>query len=161
MKNTINTQDVKAKAQSASVATIKALVCVPHIALVTAADLLSFGEAKLINVIDGTPVTDTMNDRTSYTAQKMAMVAMKAIEINQKIEDRRNDRKEKDIAKLKEALDKLEGVEHIETKAEPVVEQPKPIVPTPPTPPVQQADHKPMTAPAPPKKAKAKAATTK
>lgn len=118
--NTVaTTSTTKAKAQSMTVATIKAVVCVPHIILQSSADLLMIGEAKLINVVDGTPMLESIVHRTTYTQEKMAIAANKVLDIQAKLQAKLDSRKQQDINKLKTALDKLEGVEHVAPTPDP------------------------------------------
>lgn len=121
MKNSINTVEVKAKAQSMTVATIKAVVCVPHIILQSSADLLMIGEAKLINLVDGTEMIVSIAHRSSYTQEKMEKAANFVLEQQAKVQAKLDSRRQQDIAKAKAHLDKLEGVEHV---AEPTVPAP-------------------------------------
>jgi uncharacterized protein (DUF2342 family) len=123
MKNSVNTpattvaasNTTKVKVQSMSVATVKAVFCVPHIIAQSTADLLNVTEAAIINKIDGTPVIESMMHRESYTREKMAKAVNYAIEQKAKLQAKLDSRKQQDINKLKTALDKLEGVEHITT----------------------------------------------
>jgi hypothetical protein len=135
MKNSAN-NSVKVQAQSMTVKTIKAVVCVPHIILQASADLLSLGEGQLINLVDGTPVIETVMARQSYTQNKMAKAVGFAIEQKDKVQAKLDSYRQQDIdkakdnvAKLTAKIDKLEGVEHI---TEPEVAIVPPTVQAPP-----------------------------
>lgn len=128
MKNS-NNKSVKVQAQSMAVATVKAVVCVPHIILQSSADLLSIGEAKVINLIDGTPIIVSVMHRQSYTQEKMAKTIQYAIDQKAKVQAKLDSYRQQDIDKLKTKLDKLEGVEHIATPEVAIV---PPTVPAPP-----------------------------
>ncbi len=131
MKNSNNS--VKVQAQSMAVATIKAVVCVPHIILQSSADLLAIGEAKAINLIDGTPVLEAMMHRQSYTAQKMANTVQYAMDQKDKVQAKLDSYRKQDINKLKTKLDKLEGVEHITPVTAEEAFIAETVVPAPPT----------------------------
>lgn len=112
MKN-VTTTSVKVQAQSMAVSTVKAVVCIPHIILQSSADLLSIGEAKVINLIDGTPIIVSVMHRQSYTQEKMANTIKYAMDQKAKVQAKLDSYRQQDIDKLKTKLDKLEGVEHI------------------------------------------------
>lgn len=134
MKN-VTTTSVKVQAQSMTVATIKAVVCVPHIILQSSADLLSIAEAKAINLVDGTPMIASVMHRDSYTRDKMAKAIEYANNQKDKVQAKLDSYRQQDINKLKTKLDKLEGVEHIsntEVATVPPTVQPEPTVPAPP-----------------------------
>lgn len=125
MKNSAN-NSVKVQAQSMAVATVKGLVCIPHIILQTSADLLSLGEAHAVNLIDGTPVIATVMARQSYTQEKMAKAVGFALQQQEKLQAKLDRYRQQDIdkakanvEKLNAKIDKLEGVEHI-TEVSPI-----------------------------------------
>jgi len=132
MKNSSN-NSVKVQAQSMAVATVKAVVCIPHIILQTSADLLSLTEANVINMIDGTPIIETVMARQSYTQEKMAKAVGFALQQKDKVQAKLDRYRQQDIDKAKAnvekltaKIDKLEGVEHIAapTVVTPTVEVP-------------------------------------
>jgi hypothetical protein len=110
MKNSIN----KAQVQSFAVSTIKAVVCVPHLLLQSSANILMIGEAKAINLVDGTEMIVSINHRSSYTQEKMEKVANFVLEQEAKVKAKLESRRQQDIYKAKKHLDQLEGVEHQE-----------------------------------------------
>lgn len=136
------TTTTKEKVQNAAVTAVKVVAYPAHLVCQTAADLLNIGQAKAINMIDGTPIYQSMMEQESWTRNQQAKVVDKYMQLQERIEKQREANRKQDIAKLEKALDKLQGVEHI-TKPEPspIVEQVKADVA--PAAPV-------MTAPAPP-----------
>jgi hypothetical protein len=132
---TINKQSV----QSAAVTAVKVIVYPAHLVAQTTADLLNIGQAKAINLIDGTEIYESMMNQQSWTQQQQATVVEKAMTIREKMQEQRLFNRQQDIDKLKSKLDKLEGVEHIDsteptatnTEAPAVTTEPI-AVPTPP-----------------------------
>lgn len=122
---------VKDTVKSGAVTTIKTIVAPLHITLQASADLLALGEAKAINAIDGTPVVQTVMERTAFTQNKIQLAVSKAMEIKERNDAKKAERKQKHIDALHAKLDKLEGVEHIQENivapepAPAVTEQPK------------------------------------
>jgi hypothetical protein len=138
MKNTEN-NSVKSQAQSAAITTVKAIVYPVHLVCQTTADLLSIGQAQVINKIDGTPVIQSVMECQSWTQEQQAKVVGKAMAIKDKYERQREANRQQDAARLRAKLDIIEGVEHITTtnasEFNKETEKPvstEPIVPAPP-----------------------------
>lgn len=100
-----------------AVKTVKVIVYPAHLVCQTAADLLNIGQAQAINKIDGTPVLQSMMEQTTWTQHQQAKVVGKAIELRQRVLKQREFNRQQDIDKLKQQLDKLEGVEHVVSKS--------------------------------------------
>ena len=134
----------KKSIQSAAVKTVKAVMCVPHLVLQTATDLTNATEATAINLIDGTPIDQSMMERALYTNAKQQAALNQIEKLKSKINEQKERIRVKKIELLRAQLDKAEGVEKV---SEPTTEIVQTItVPTPlaaPAPPV-------MTAPAAP-----------
>lgn len=119
----------KKSVQSAAVSTVKAVFCIPHLALQTAADLVNVTEAKTINLIDGTPVEQSVMERALYTNAKQQAALAKIEQLKSKIEAKRERVRQAKINYLKSQLDKAEGVEHIDESTAPAKPAPKPRAP--------------------------------
>lgn len=129
----------KKSIQAAAVKTVKAVMCVPHLVLQTATDLTNATEATAINLIDGTPVDQSMMDRALYTNAKQQAALNKIEELKAKINEQKERIRAKKIELLKAQLNKAEGVEQVSESTKEEV-----IVPAPPM-------MTPITVPAPPK----------
>ena len=136
----------KKSIQAAAVKTVKAVMCVPHLVLQTATDLTNATEATAINLIDGTPVDQSMMDRALYTNAKQQAALNKIEELKAKINEQKERIRAKKIELLKAQLNKAEGVEQVSesTKEEVIVPAPPMMTPEPPM-------MTPITVPAPPK----------
>ena len=145
----------KKSIQSAAVKTIKAVMCVPHLVLQTATDLTNATEATAINLIDGTPVDQSMMDRALYTNAKQQAALNKIEELKAKINEQKERIRAKKIELLKAQLDKAEGVEQVSEPIQTITVPTPPAAPTPPVmtaPPVVTAPMvTPTTVPSPPK----------
>ena len=141
----------KKSIQAAAVKTVKAVMCVPHLVLQTATDLTNATEATAINLIDGTPVDQSMMDRALYTNAKQQAALNKIEELKAKINEQKERIRAKKIELLKAQLDKAEGVEQV---SEPIQTITVPTPPAAPAPPV-------MTAPAVPALPKTRAPRAK
>ena len=140
----------KKSIQAAAVKTVKAVMCVPHLVLQTATDLTNATEATAINLIDGTPVDQSMMDRALYTNAKQQAALNKIEELKAKINEQKERIRSKKIELLKAQLNKAEGVEQISEHAKEEVIVPAPPVMT--APPVVTAPMvTPTTVPSPPK----------
>lgn len=138
----------KKSIQAAAVKTVKAVMCVPHLVLQTATDLTNATEATAINLIDGTPVDQSMMDRALYTNAKQQAALNKIEELKAKINEQKERIRAKKIELLKAQLNKAEGVEQIsEQTTEPIQTITVPTPPAAPAPPVMTA---PMMTPEPP-----------
>ena len=142
----------KKSIQAAAVKTVKAVMCVPHLVLQTVTDLTNATEATAINLIDGTPVDQSMMDRALYTNAKQQAALNKIEELKAKINEQKERIRAKKIELLKAQLNKAEGVEQISEHAKEEV-----IVPAPPESPVPPV----MTAPAVPSPPKARTTRAK
>ena len=140
----------KKSIQSAAVKTVKAVMCVPHLVLQTATDLTNATEATAINLIDGTPVDQSMMDRALYTNAKQQAALNKIEELKAKINEQKERIRAKKIELLKAQLNKAEGVEQISEHAKEEVIVPAPPVMTAP-PAVIAPMVTPTTVPSPPK----------
>ena len=143
----------KKSIQAAAVKTVKAVMCVPHFVLQTATDLTNATEATAINLIDGTPVDQSMMERALYTNAKQQAALNKIDELKAKINEQKERIRVKKIELLRAQLNKAEGVEQV---SEPTTEIVQTVtVPTPPSapaPPVMTAPMvTPTTVPSPPK----------
>ena len=134
----------KKSIQAAAVKTVKAVMCVPHFVLQTATDLTNATEATAINLIDGTPVNQSMMDRALYTNAKQQAALNKIEELKAKINEQKERIRAKKIELLKVQLNKAEGVEQISEHAKEEV-----IVPAPPV--MTAPMVTPTTVPSPPK----------
>jgi hypothetical protein len=112
------------KLKSGTVTVIKTIVAPVHVTLQASADLLALGEAKLINKIDGTPVFESVMQRTAFTQNKIESVVAKAMEIKERREAKKEQDRQKHVDSLKAKLDVAEGVTHT----------PEIVIPAPPTP---------------------------
>ena len=134
----------KKSIQAAAVKTVKAVMCVPHLVLQTATDLTNATEATAINLIDGTPIDQSMMDRALYTNAKQQAALNKIEELKAKINEQKERIRAKKIELLRAQLNKAEGVEQV---SEPTTEIVQTVtVPTPPAAPAPPV----MTAPAAP-----------
>jgi len=129
----------KTTVKSVAVDTVKIIVYPAHLVCQTAADLLNIGQAKAINLIDDTPVFQSMHDQATWTQNQQAYVVGKGMAIRERILAQRESNRQQDIAKHQARIDKLNGVEHIDT-TEPIVVSTEPkavttepiVVPAPP-----------------------------
>lgn len=124
----------KKSVKSAAVSTVKAVFCIPHLALQTAADLTNATEATAINLIDGTPVDQSMMERALYTNAKQQAAVQKIEQLKAKIEEKRERVRLAKIEYLKSMLNKAEGVEEVPTPPAPKAKKRKATVPAPPAP---------------------------
>ena len=122
----------KKSIQSAAVKTIKAVMCVPHLVLQTATDLTNATEATAINLIDGTPVDQSMMDRALYTNAKQQAALNKIEELKAKINEQKERIRAKKIELLKAQLDKAEGVEQVSEPIQTITVPTPPAAPAPP-----------------------------
>ena len=141
----------KKSIQAAAVKTVKAVMCLPHLVLQTATDLTNATEATAINLIDGTPVDQSMMDRALYTNAKQQAALNKIEELKAKINEQKERIRAKKIELLKAQLDKAEGVEQVSEPIQTIT------VPTPPAAPAPLV----MTAPAVPAPPKTRAPRAK
>ena len=141
----------KKSIQSAAVKTVKAVMCVPHLVLQTATDLTNATEATAINLIDGTPVDQSMMDRALYTNAKQQAALNKIKELKAKINEQKERIRAKKIELLKAQLNKAEGVEQISEHAKEEVIVPAPPVMTAPIMTPEPPMVTPTTVPSPPK----------
>ena len=145
----------KKSIQSAAVKTVKAVMCVPHLVLQTATDLTNATEATAINLIDGTPVDQSMMDRALYTNAKQQAALNKIEELKSKINEQKERIRVKKIELLRAQLNKAEGVEQV---SEPTTEIVQTVtVPAPPVAPAPLV----MTAPDVPAQPKQRATRAK
>ena len=156
----------KKSIQAAAVKTVKAVMCVPHLVLQTATDLTNATEATAINLIDGTPVDQSMMDRALYTNAKQQAALNKIEELKAKINEQKERIRTKKIELLKAQLNKAEGVEQIsEQTTEPIQTITVPTPPAEPAPLVMTEPESPvppvMTAPAVPAPPKARTTRAK
>ena len=132
----------KKSIQSVAVKTVKAVMCVPHLVLQTATDLTNATEATAINLIDGTPIDQSMMERALYTNAKQQAALNKIENLKSKINEQKERIRVKKIELLRAQLNKAEGVEQV---SEPTTEIVQTItVSTPPAAPAPPV----MTAPA-------------
>lgn len=135
----------KKSIQSVAVKTVKAVMCVPHLVLQTATDLTNATEATAINLIDGTPVDQSMMERALYTNAKQQNALNKIENLKSKINEQKERIRVKKIELLRAQLNKAEGVEQV---SEPTTEIVQTVtVPTPPAapaPPVMTASAAPV-----------------
>ena len=117
----------KKSIQAAAVKTVKAVMCVPHLVLQTATDLTNATEATAINLIDGTPVDQSMMERALYTNAKQQAALNKIEELKAKINEQKERIRAKKIELLKAQQNKAEGEEQISEHVKEEV-----IVPAPP-----------------------------
>ena len=128
--------------QSVAVKTVKAVMCVPHLVLQTATDLTNATEATAINLIDGTPIDQSMMERALYTNAKQQAALNKIENLKSKINEQKERIRVKKIELLRAQLNKAEGVEQVSEPTNEIVQTV--TVPTPPAAPAPQV----MTAPA-------------
>ena len=130
----------KKSIQSVAVKTVKAVMCVPHLVLQTATDLTNATEATAINLIDGTPVDQSMMERALYTNEKQQAALRKIDELKAKINEQRERIRAKKIELLKAQLNKAEGVEQVSEPTTEIVHTfSVPTPPVAPAPPVMTA----------------------
>ena len=142
----------KKSIQSAAVKTVKAVMCVPHLVLQTATDLTNATEATAINLIDGTPIDQSMMERALYTNAKQQAALNKIKNLKSKINEQKERIRVKKIELLRAQLNKAEGVEQVSEPTTEIVqtvtvptppaapapaEPAQPAVPTPPAEPAQ------------------------
>ena len=138
----------KKSIQSAAVKTVKAVMCVPHLVLQTATDLTNATEATAINLIDGTPIDQSMMERALYTNAKQQAALNKIENLKSKINEQKERIRVKKIELLRAQLNKAEGVEQV---SEPTTEIVQTVtVPTPPAAPAPPVMTAPMMTPEPP-----------
>lgn len=104
----------KSTVKSVAVDTVKIIVYPAHLVCQTAADLLNIGQAKAINMIDDTPIFQSMHDQLTWTQNQQAYVVGKGMEIRERILAQRESNRQQDIAKHQARIDKLSGVEHMD-----------------------------------------------
>ena len=132
----------KKSIQSVAVKTVKAVMCVPHLVLQTATDLTNATEATAINLIDGTPIDQSMMERALYTNAKQQAALNKIENLKSKINEQKERIRVKKIELLRAQLNKAEGVEQV---SEPTTEIVQTVtVTTPPAPPVMTATAAPV-----------------
>lgn len=100
--------------KSVAVDTVKIIVYPAHLVCQTAADLLNIGQAKAINMIDDTPIFQSMHDQSTWTQNQQAYVVGKAMAVRERILAQRESNRQQDIAKYQARIDKLNGVEHMD-----------------------------------------------
>ena len=137
----------KKSIQSAAVKTVKAVMCVPHLVLQTATDLTNATEATAINLIDGTPIDQSMMERALYTNAKQQAALNKIKNLKSKINEQKERIRVKKIELLRAQLNKAEGVEQVSEPKNEIVQtvtvptppaaSAPPAVPTPPAEPAQ------------------------
>ena len=142
----------KKSIQSVAVKTVKAVMCVPHLVLQTATDLTNATEATAINLIDGTPIDQSMMERALYTNAKQQAALNKIENLKSKINEQKERIRVKKIELLRAQLNKAEGVEQVSEPTTEIVqtvtvptppaapapaEPAQPAVPTPPAEPAQ------------------------
>jgi hypothetical protein len=113
MKN--SSSNTATTVKSVAVDTVKIVVYPAHLVCQTAADLLNIGQAKAINLIDGTPILESMHEQSTWTQNQQAKVVGKAMEIRERMLKQRDYNRQQDIDKLKNKLNTLEGVESVPT----------------------------------------------
>lgn len=121
MKNSVNNSEntsVATTVKSVAVDTVKIIVYPAHLVCQTAADLLNIGQAKAINLIDGTEMFESMMNQTTWTQDQQAKVVNQYLKIEERINKQRDYNKQQDVDKFQKALDKAKGVEHM-TNTEP------------------------------------------
>lgn len=122
--------------KSVAVDTVKVIVYPAHLVAQTTADILNIGQAQAIKAIDGTPLFESLHAQATWTQNKQAAVVSKYMQVKERIERQRESNRQQDVDRLKKALDKAEGVEHITTEPTIVVNEAKTeakiIVPAPP-----------------------------
>ena len=144
----------KKSIQSVAVKTVKAVMCVPHLVLQTATDLTNATEATAINLIDGTPIDQSMMERALYTNAKQQAALNKIENLKSKINEQKERIRVKKIELLRAQLNKAEGVEQVSEPTTEIVQTvtvPTPPVAPAPAEPAQPAVPTPPAEPAQPK----------
>lgn len=132
MKNSNNNPStIKAQAQNVATTTVKVLTYPVHLVLQTTADLVSLAQGQAINVIDGTPVIKATMECQAWTQDQQAYVVGKIMTVKEKYDRQREANRQQDIERLNKALNKLEGVEQMETPVVPAPPITEPIVAAP------------------------------
>lgn len=84
----MNTQKITSAIKSGSVSTIKAIVAPIHIGLYLSTNIVAAIEGHAIELIDGTPKDQTIEDRFMYTNMKMMQAAVKAGQIRDSLQQK-------------------------------------------------------------------------
>lgn len=114
--------------KSVAIDVVKTIVYPAHLACQTAADLLNIAQANIIKAIDGTELNESMMAQETWSRNQQAKVVEKYLEVQERIEKRKEAARQAHIEKLHKAIDIAEGVEDVTT--EPIAKAP--AVPSPP-----------------------------